>query len=149
MRNMTLEEQIQEALKGVNYPGYSRDIVSFGLVKGVAAANGSAGIDLELTTHNPEVAAQLKTECEAAVKAVDGIERAMVQIKMPPAGQAPAGGGQAKPNRIPGINKVIAVASGKGGEGKSTCSVNHACALAQTGGEVACSIATSTAPACR
>ena len=133
---MTLEEQIQEALKGVNYPGYSRDIVSFGLVKGVAAANGSAGIDLELTTHNPEVAAQLKTECEAAVKAVDGIERAMVQIKMPPPGQAPAGGGQAKPNRIPGINKVIAVASGKGGVGKSTCSVNLACALAQTGGDV-------------
>ena len=133
---MNLEEQIKETLKGVNYPGYSRDIVSFGLVKGVAAANGSAGIDLELTTHNPEVAAQLKTECEAVVKAVDGIERAMVQIKMPPAGQAPAGGGQAKPNRIPGINKVIAVASGKGGVGKSTCSVNLACALAQTGGEV-------------
>ena len=133
---MNLEEQIQEALKGVNYPGYSRDIVSFGLVKGVAAANGSAGIDLELTTHNPEVAAQLKAECETVVKALDGIERAMVQVKMPLAGQAPAGGGQAKPNRIPGINKVIAVASGKGGVGKSTCSVNLACALAQTGGEV-------------
>ena len=42
MRNMNLEEQIKETLKGVNYPGYSRDIVSFGLVKGVAAANGSA-----------------------------------------------------------------------------------------------------------
>lgn len=133
---MNLEEQIKETLKGVNYPGYSRDIVSFGLVKGVAAANGSAGIDLELTTHNPEVAAQLKAECEAAVKALDGIERAMVQVKMPPADQAPAGGGQAKPNRIPGINKVIAVASGKGGVGKSTCSVNLACALAQTGAEV-------------
>ena len=89
---MNLEEQIQEALKSVNYPGYSRDIVSFGLVKGVAAANGSAGIDLELTTHNPEVAAQLKAECETVVKALDGIERAMVQVKMPPAGQAPAGG---------------------------------------------------------
>ena len=136
MRNMNLEEQIQEALKGVSYPGYSRDIVSFGLVKGVAAANGSAGIDLELTTHNPEVAAQLKTECEAAVKVLDGIERAMVQVKMPPAGQAPAGGGQVKPSRIPGINKVIAIASGKGGVGKSTCSVNLACALAQTGAEV-------------
>ena len=117
---MNLEEQIEAALKGVNYPGYSRDIVSFGLVKGVAAANGSAGIDLELTTHNPEVAAQLKAECEAAAKSVEGIERAMVQVKMPPAGQAPAGGGQAKPNKIPGINKIIAVASGKGGVGKST-----------------------------
>ena len=67
---MNLEEQIQEALKGVNYPGYSRDIVSFAVVKGVAAANGSAGIDLALTTHNPEVAAQLKAECEAAVNEV-------------------------------------------------------------------------------
>ena len=82
---MNLEEQIKETLKGVNYPGYSRDIVSFGLVKGVAAANGSAGIDLELTTHNPEVAAQLKAECEAAVKVLDGIARAMVQVKLPPA----------------------------------------------------------------
>ena len=80
---MNLEEQIEAALKGVNYPGYSRDIVSFGLVKGVAAANGSAGIDLELTTHNPEVAGQLKAECEAAAKSVEGIDRAMVQVKMP------------------------------------------------------------------
>ena len=81
---MNLEEQIKETLKGVNYPGYSRDIVSFGLVKGVAAANGSAGIDLELTTHNPEVAAQLKAECEAAVKVLDGIERAFA-VKAPKA----------------------------------------------------------------
>ena len=81
---MNLEEQIKESLKGVNYPGYSRDIVSFGLVKGVVAANGSAGIDLELTTHNPEVAAQLKAECEAAVKVLDGIERAFA-LKAPKA----------------------------------------------------------------
>ena len=132
---MTLEQSIEDTLKGVNYPGYSRDIVSFGLVKNIASANGSASIALELTTHNPEVAAQLKAAVETATTTLEGIDRAMVQIKMPPAGEAPASG-QAGPNRVPGINKVIAVASGKGGVGKSTCAVNLACALAQDGGEV-------------
>ena len=132
---MTVEQSIEDALKGVNYPGYSRDIVSFGLVKNIATANGSASIALELTTHNPEVAAQLKAAVETATTPVEGIDRTMVQIKMPPAGEAPASG-QAGPNRMPGINKVIAVASGKGGVGKSTCAVNLACALAQDGGEV-------------
>jgi|TARA_B110000263_G_scaffold25578_1_gene19587 ATP-binding protein involved in chromosome partitioning len=135
MLEMSLEQSIEDALKGVNYPGYSRDIVSFGLVKNIAAANGSASIALELTTHNPEVAAQLKAAVETAAATVEGIDRAMIQIKMPPAGEAPASG-QAGPNRMPGINKVIAVASGKGGVGKSTCAVNLACALAQDGDEI-------------
>ena len=90
---MSLEQSIKDAFKGVNYPGYSRDIMSFGLVKNLAVANGSASIELELTSHNPEVAAQLKASVEAAATSVDGIDRAMVQIKMPPAGQAPAAAG--------------------------------------------------------
>ena len=59
---MSLEQSIKDAFKGVNYPGYSRDIMSFGLVKNLAVANGSASIELELTSHNPEVAAQLKAD---------------------------------------------------------------------------------------
>ncbi len=132
---MSLEQSIENALKNVSYPGYSRDIVSFGLVKNLAAANGSASIELELSSHSPDVAAQLKATVEAAAISIDGIDRAVVQIKMPPAGQSsPSAGTQ--PNRIPGINKVVAVASGKGGVGKSTCAVNLACALAQNGGEI-------------
>ena len=90
---MSLDDLVNEALKSVPYPGYSRDIVSFGLVKGVSVANGSAGIDLELTSHNPEVASQLKQTCEAAAKTIEGVDRAMVQVKMPPPGQSPSGGG--------------------------------------------------------
>ena len=132
---MSLENAIEDALKSVPYPGYSRDIVSFGLVKKITAANGSASIDLELTADNPEVAGQLKGACEQAAVGVEGIDRAMVQVKMPPPGQATAGG-MGQPAPVEGIGKIIAVASGKGGVGKSTCAVNLACALAQDGAEV-------------
>lgn len=139
---MISQEQILAALKSVKYPGFNRDIVSFGLVRDSSAANGSATAVLQLTTANQDVANQLKTETEAALKSLPGIERAFVEVRLPdrPTGPAsapsnPAAGPNpwANQNRVPGVKRVIAVASGKGGVGKSTVSANLACAFHHLG----------------
>ena len=57
---MPNENDILNALKEVNYPGYSRDIVSFGIIKEVTVANGAVSILVQLTSNNPEVAQQIK-----------------------------------------------------------------------------------------
>ena len=132
---MLNEEQIKDALKAVKYPGYSRDIVSFGLVKDVAAANGAVSVTMQLSSAAPEVAAQLKSEAEQALRNLPGVQRVHIDVRnTPPAGNAP--NPWANQNKVPGIKRIIAVASGKGGVGKSTASVNLACALRHLGASV-------------
>jgi ATP-binding protein involved in chromosome partitioning len=136
---MLNQDTITDALKGVKYPGYSRDIVSFGLVKNITVNNGAVTLQLELTSHQPPVAAQLKQVCEQTLKALPEVKLVYVEIKMPPAqpGAAPAGPSPfANQNKVPGLKRLVAVASGKGGVGKSTCSVNLACALTHLGARV-------------
>jgi len=133
---MLTQDDIKQALAAVKYPGYSRDIVSFGLVKEISAANGAVSVTMQLTSPNPNAARQIKIDAERILKNLPGVSHAVVEVRQPTAGQAETGKSLANQTKVPGVKHVIAVASGKGGVGKSTCSVNLACALTHLGAKV-------------
>src|ERR1700736_5174523 len=128
------ETEVLAALREVRYPGFSRDIVSFGLVKSINIDNGNVKVQLALAANDPNVPAAIKNDAERALRGVAGVQSAkvLIDIHAPPAGAGAAIG----TTRIPGIKHVIAVASGKGGVGKSTVAANLAMALEQTEGRV-------------
>src|SRR6478609_1716412 len=135
------QETVLNALKAVKYPGYSRDVVSFGLVKSIATNADAVAVTLQLTSANLEAAKQIKAECEVILKGLPGVKVVHVDVNQPAAVPgAPAGAAGSTPwanqNRVPGIKRVVAVASGKGGVGKSTVSVNLACGLRHLGARV-------------
>ena len=124
-------QELLEALKQVKYPGFSRDIVAFGVVKDIAVGGAVVTVELAPSTGNAEVIENIR---RGVIEALRPLVQLPVEISIQqPA--APKSVSNAKPE-IPGVRHVIAVASGKGGVGKSTVSVNLATALAQIGQRV-------------
>lgn len=131
------KESVRKALGQIRYPGYSRDIVSFGLVKGIEVTlDGKVSVGLAVTSADPEVPKKLYAEIDAALKAL-GARQPEIAITVTVPKGSPAAAAPAAPAKLPAdagvgqVKHIIAVASGKGGVGKSTFAVNLACALAR------------------
>ncbi|MCH9050688.1 MAG: iron-sulfur cluster carrier protein ApbC [Proteobacteria bacterium] len=135
------EEQILGALKRVTDSDKGRDVVSLGMISGLVIKDGNVGFSLEVDPADGERKEPLRKACEQAVEALPSAlsvtvvltaHREAKEASPPPAPKAPA---TDKP-LIPGIRSIVAVASGKGGVGKSTVAVNLALGLAAAGHKI-------------
>ncbi|MBC8312264.1 MAG: Mrp/NBP35 family ATP-binding protein [Candidatus Marinimicrobia bacterium] len=125
------QEKVNELLKSINYPGFSRDIVSFGIVKGIQVSENQIAVNLAIATQNQEHISSIKNEIEQVLSSETGIADIKVSFDVQPVKQAPSNGAPVGQQPIPGVKHVIAVGSGKGGVGKSTVAINLAAELSK------------------
>ncbi len=129
-------DAIRQQLSTVKYPGFSRDIISFGLVKDIIIAGGNVTVQLAITASDAKIPTQIKAEAEAAIRTLSDVTNVTVRVDIHAPQQAATAGGALPQTSIPGVKHVIAIASGKGGVGKSTVAANIACALHASGASV-------------
>lgn len=127
------QDGIRNILKNVRYPGFTRDIVSFGLVKDIEIKGSKVNVDILLPKQDDKLESQIKESVRKTLLESPGVSEVIINIETREKQGSPGQPQTKRPekSKLPDIKYYIAVASGKGGVGKSTVAVNLAICIAK------------------